>query len=170
MFLFGHIGTTILMFVAIGFLFPGTKPYIDYRYVAFGALIPDLIDKPVGRLIFAESVANGRIVAHTLVFCLLLFSVGYYFYMSKRDARILIISVASFFHLLQDQMWTQPATFLWPVLGWDFPIKAGYGSGSDYLFTMFSRLLFPDFSFFLILELTGLIITVLILKAMLSEK
>jgi len=161
MLVLGHIGVTLGIFLLIGFLLPEVRSYIDYRYVTFGALLPDLIDKPIGRVIFAESIANGRIIAHTLVLCLLLFSMGYYLYMTKKDTRILVISGAAFFHLLEDQMWTQATTFFWPVFGWDFPYKPGYGMGIDYLSAMLGQSFSLDVSLFFILELIGLTIIVL---------
>lgn len=163
MFVFGHIGITIGIFLIAGYLFPRIRPDIDYRYVAFGALLPDIIDKPIGRVLFAESIANGRIIAHTLIFCILLFLLGYYLYNSKVDTRVLIIAGASLCHLLEDLMWTQPTTFFWPVCGWDFPYKGGYGNGAGYLFAMFSKPFSPDLSIFLILEFIGLTIIVLML-------
>ncbi len=169
MFILGHIGVTLGIFLLLGFLLPEVRSHIDYRYVAFGALLPDLIDKPIGRVIFAESIANGRIIAHTLVFCFLLFSMGYYFYVSKRDTRILVISGAAFCHLLEDQMWTQATTFFWPIFGWDFPYKAVHG-GSDYFFAIFARLFSPDISIFFILELIGLLILVTMIVVSFREK
>ncbi|MDW7731243.1 MAG: metal-dependent hydrolase [Methanolobus sp.] len=162
MLIFGHIGITLGIFLLVGFLFPGIKPHIDYRYVAFGSLLPDLIDKPIGRVLFAESIANGRIFAHTLTFCILLFLMGYYIYKSKEDARIIIISGAAFCHLLEDWMWTQPITFFWPMFGWSFPYGTPYRGVLDYLLTVFSRSFSPDFSLVLSFEFIGFIVILLI--------
>ncbi|TGC08311.1 metal-dependent hydrolase [Methanolobus halotolerans] len=170
MLIFGHIGITLGIFFMLGSLFPGIKPHIDYRYVAFGSLLPDLIDKPIGRVILAESVANGRIIAHTLVFCILLFLLGYYFYQSRGDARVIIIAGASFCHLLEDQMWTEPTTFFWPMFGWSFPYKASYGSSIDYSLEMLSRSLSADFFQFFSLELIGFIVILLIIVISLWKK
>lgn len=170
MFIFGHIGVTIGIFFLIGLLFPRIKPHIDYRYVAFGALLPDIIDKPIGRMIFAESVANGRIIAHTLIFCILLFLMGYYFYTSMGDTRVIMIAGASFCHLLEDQMWTQPTTFFWPFFGWDFPHGTYYGSFPDYLLAMFGRSPPLVSSIFLNLEIVGFIIIVCVIMINLRKK
>jgi len=43
---------------------------INYLFVALGAILPDLIDKPIGRILLGESVANGRLFGHTLLFVL----------------------------------------------------------------------------------------------------
>lgn len=43
----------------------------------FGALLPDLVDKPLGLLILSESVGSGRIFLHTLLFLLVLLITGW---------------------------------------------------------------------------------------------
>ena len=69
-----------------------------------GALLPDLIDKPVGEVIFASTIANGRIIGHTLFFVLLLALIGVYVYKKRKDSRGLALASGSFSHLLEDQM------------------------------------------------------------------
>lgn len=71
--------------------------------LAIGALLPDLIDKPVGEVIFASTLANGRIIG-TLFFVLLLALIGVYVYKKRKDSRGLALASGSFFHLLEDQM------------------------------------------------------------------
>ena len=70
MFLFGHIGVTLGVFFGLGIFIPRLKTIIDPKYLVIGALLPDLIDKPLGRVIFASTIANGRIIGHTLLFSL----------------------------------------------------------------------------------------------------
>lgn len=163
MLIFGHIGITLGIFLMLSFLVPGIRSRIYLRYIAFGSLLPDIIDKPIGRVLFAESIANGRIIAHTLIFAILLLLIGYYFYKTRADSRFAMISVASFCHLLEDQMWTQPATFYWPILGWGFPHDPSYGNGFAYLFTMLSRSFSVDISHVLNFEFAGFIVIVLVI-------
>ncbi len=163
MLIFGHIGITLGIFLMLGFLMPDIRSRIDLRYIAFGSLLPDIIDKPIGRVLFAESIANGRIIAHTLIFAILLLLIGYYFYKSREDPRFAMISVASFCHLLEDQMWTEPDTFYWPLFGWHFPYDPSYGGGVDYLLTMLSGSFSLDFSNFLNFEFVGFIVIVLVI-------
>ncbi|MGA9187627.1 MAG: hypothetical protein WB014_03475 [Methanosarcina sp.] len=63
-----------------------------------------MIDKPVGEVIFASTLANGRIIGHTLFFVLLLSPIGVYVYKKRKDSRGLALASGSFFHLLEDQM------------------------------------------------------------------
>src|SRR5674476_459116 len=76
MLLFGHLGITLGIFFGLGIFIPRLRTIIDPKYLVIGALLPDLADKPIGRVIFASSVANGRIIGHTILFSLLLLLIG----------------------------------------------------------------------------------------------
>ena len=76
-------------------------------WIVIGSLLPDIIDKPLGRIILAETIGSGRIFAHTLLFGALLGLAGYYLYHKGQD-KLLIVAGASFCHLLEDQMWNTP--------------------------------------------------------------
>ena len=45
-------------------------------FAALGALIPDLIDKPVGHILFAETLDSGRLFGHGLLFVGILLAAG----------------------------------------------------------------------------------------------
>ena len=76
MLLFGHIGITPgIAFILFQFVLPRIgirSKKINYLFIALGAILLDLIDKPIGRILLGESVANGRLFGHTLLFVLLL--------------------------------------------------------------------------------------------------
>lgn len=74
----------------------------------FGALLPDLIDKPLGLLVLSESIGSGRIFLHTLLFLLLLLIPGWALF-------AVAIGVAS--HQVLDLMWEEPKTWFYPFLG-----------------------------------------------------
>ena len=133
MLLFGHLGITLGAFIGIGRLIPRLKSLIDLRYLAIGALLPDLIDKPIGKVIFASTFANGFIIGHTLLFSCLLVLAGIYLYQKRRDIRVFTLASGCFFHILKDQVWRQPQTFLWPLLGWSFPRDSIDNTGFEYL-------------------------------------
>jgi LexA-binding, inner membrane-associated putative hydrolase len=78
MLLFGHIGVTLGIFFVFSYFAPRLKTIIDPRYLAVGALLPDLIDKPLGMIVFSSSISNGRMISHTFVFSFTLFFVGVY--------------------------------------------------------------------------------------------
>ncbi len=135
--------------------FAGFRPLldlIDVRYLILGSLLPDIIDKPLGHLIFRESLSNGRIFAHTLLFTVLLGFAGAVFYRKNRCSWFLILAVGTFSHLLLDRMWRAPATLFWPFLGLNF---AKYDL-HDWLPDLFARL-FADPAVY-VPELIGFII------------
>jgi len=96
------------------------KWYIDYRFVLLGSMFPDIIDKPLGMIIFAGSIANGRVYTHTLFVNLILILIGAYLAKRKKP-NFLFFSFCSCFHLVLDQMWLTPKTLFWPFFGWGFP-------------------------------------------------
>ncbi|MBI2580068.1 MAG: metal-dependent hydrolase [Candidatus Aenigmarchaeota archaeon] len=107
MFIFGHIG---LSFAALYVLGRKIKN-IDYRFLILGSLLPDIIDKPLGLVVFADTLYNGRIIAHTAVFALAV-SV-----LSLRARKLRMLSAGIWLHLLMDFMFLYPETLLWPAFG-----------------------------------------------------
>jgi hypothetical protein len=49
MLLFGHLGITLGIVFGLGIFIPRLRTIIDPKYLIIGALLPDLIDKPIGR-------------------------------------------------------------------------------------------------------------------------
>jgi inner membrane protein len=95
--------------------------HIDIRILLVGSLLPDIIDKPVGQLIFRDTFANGRIFCHTLLFLLIISLAGIYLYQRRRKNWLLVLSFGTFTHIILDQMWLAPETLLWPLYGFTFP-------------------------------------------------
>jgi membrane-bound metal-dependent hydrolase YbcI (DUF457 family) len=118
MIFFGHIGITLLF----GFLvFGALKEKIDYRFLVIGALLPDMIDKPVGHYIFFEAFQNGRIFSHTLAFVALLTLVAYYAEKRYRFTGMGVLALGALMHIAEDQMWNMRETLFWPAFGLEFP-------------------------------------------------
>ncbi len=90
---------------------------IDIRLLLLGSLLPDVIDKPIGRFLFRDTIGNGRIFSHTLLFAILISLVGLYLYRSLSQRRLLVLSLGTFIHLIFDQMWHTLQTLLWPLYG-----------------------------------------------------
>ena len=84
MLLLGHIGVTLGLFFVIELFLPRLKTIIDPKFLAIGAILPDLIDKPIGMVIFASTITTGRMIGHTLLFSLLFFLLGLYSYEKKK--------------------------------------------------------------------------------------
>jgi len=93
---------------------------IDLRILFLGSMVSDVIDKPIGRVIFEETYNNGRIYAHTLLFLVLVTATGLYIYWRKRSSAGLVFSFGVLTHLFLDAMWFRARTLFWPVLGLSF--------------------------------------------------
>ena len=107
MLLFAHLGLALLI----------ARPFkrIDLAFLAVGSMLPDIIDKPLGFLIFG-TMNHGRIFAHTLLFLLVLAALA----VSIRDIRLTSLGAGVLIHLALDSMWSSPVILLWPLLG-SFP-------------------------------------------------
>jgi membrane-bound metal-dependent hydrolase YbcI (DUF457 family) len=162
MLLFGHIGVTLGIFFGLGIFVPRIRTIIDPRYLAIGALLPDLIDKPLGRVIFASTFENGRIIGHTLLLSFVLFLIGLYLYNKKRDIKVLSLASGSFFHLVEDQMWAKPATLFWPFLGLSFPRDHSDYTGIEYLSNMLEKSFELELSRAFIPEIIGMVVIVML--------
>jgi len=162
MFVFGHIGVTLgIAFVISGLVLPGIRegirPKLNYLVIAVGAILPDLIDKPVGRILLGESVANGRLFGHTLLFVLILITIGF-FLKNHRDG-VFCLAFATFLHLCEDRMWEMPATLLYPLYGFGFPKGIVIGENwYDYFLLMFNGSYQPSLSYVFVSEIMGIVI------------
>ena len=89
---------------------------VDLRLVLVGSLLPDIIDKPLGWLLFSQ----GRAICHTLLFLILICLAGVWLYRSRGKLWLLVLTFGTLAHLLLDQMWRHPKTLLWPFYGLAF--------------------------------------------------
>lgn len=169
MFFFGHIGITLGVFYSLSRLSSKNNFWAAVPYIVVGSLLPDIIDKPLGRIIFAETIGSGRIFSHTLLFVTLLSLAGYYLY-RQRQPNLLIIAAAAFCHLLEDNMWDSPQVLFWPLLGWEFPRDAISESFIEYLLLMFTRSYTVAFTEVFISEMIGLLIIILLTGKYIQSK
>ncbi|MFN2610436.1 MAG: metal-dependent hydrolase [Actinomycetota bacterium] len=96
---------------------------IDYRVVMLGSLLPDLIDKPIGRIFFAGRFQASRLYGHTFLFVVVLV-LGIQFLLRGETARRwFILPIAALLHLALDAMWSHPITLFWPLFGTRFPAE-----------------------------------------------
>ena len=94
---------------------------VDVRFLLLGSILPDIIDKPMGRVFFQDTFSNGRIFCHTLLFLIIIAVAGFLLYRCRNKTWLLVISFGVLMHLVLDEMWLQPHTLLWPLYGWAFP-------------------------------------------------
>ena len=86
-------------------------------FAALGAVLPDLIDKPVGHILLAESLGSGRIFAHGLLFLTLLLAAGVVLKQRRQSFALLAVAAGALSHQVIDTMWTMPVTWYFPLLG-----------------------------------------------------
>jgi hypothetical protein len=105
---------------------------VDYRVVAVASLLPDVIDKPLGRIIFKSRFDSGRIFGHTLLLNVALLCV--LFFMRGRAKRLFVlVPISSLLHLAEDGVWSTPKVFWWPFFGTTFPKDPLSGGGFAFL-------------------------------------
>ena len=130
MLVFGHAGITLGATLLLGSTSPRIhfatsriSPLIrrlDLRLILLGSLLPDIIDKPLGHFIFRETLSNGRIFSHTLLFLAIISLAGFLLYRRWERTWLLTLAIGSFWHLILDEMWLAPRTLLWPAFGFTF--------------------------------------------------
>jgi len=99
------------------------KLSIDYRVVMIGAMLPDIIDKPIGAYFFRSTFHNSRIFSHSLVFSIALMILGSYYFYRRKNNHVFILGVCSLIHQTLDSMWLYPGILYWPAYGWKFPTR-----------------------------------------------
>ncbi|MCM2465157.1 metal-dependent hydrolase [Methanoculleus oceani] len=84
---------------------------------ALGAVLPDLIDKPVGHVILAGTVDYGRIYFHGLTVLSLILIAGLLLYHHRESIGLFVVAAGMASHQFFDGMWRHPVEWFWPFLG-----------------------------------------------------
>jgi len=105
---------------------------MDLRMLLLGALIPDIVDTPIG-LLFYGRLHSVRLFTHGL---LLAAAVMVIVVMSTRRGRPrktwMPLAIGLLLHVLLDAMWLDPETLWWPLFGWSFS-PTGIDTVSGYI-------------------------------------
>ena len=101
---------------------------------AIGAILPDLIDKPIGYLLFPTTIGYGRIYSHTLIAAILVLVLGLVIWKIKKDPGVMGIGVGILSHQVLDLMWRQPTNWYYPLQG---PFKGAMTP--DYFLVVLAR-------------------------------
>ena len=113
--LFWHLGMTCaIVFFALG------ARRIDYRVVLLGAVISDLIDKPIGRIFFEDRFESGRLYGHTLLVATVALLAIQLTLRGATARRWFILPICMLIHQVLDAMWNSPITWFWPLFGTSF--------------------------------------------------
>jgi inner membrane protein len=97
---------------------------MDLRFLALGAVLPDLVDLPIG-IIGWSTWQTPRLFAHSLLFGSALMVVV--LLATRRGPtrkRFMLVAVGVLLHLALDAMWNSPETLWWPFLGTEFTLTA----------------------------------------------
>lgn len=86
-------------------------------FCAIGSILPDLVDKGLGHIVFSSSLDNGRIFFHSLIIVLLFVIVGLLVWNYYRSFAFLAVGFGVLLHQVVDLMWKQPVTWYYPLLG-----------------------------------------------------
>lgn len=83
-----------------------------------GSILPDLIDKPLGLILFPQTLDNARTFGHTLLFVGIIIVLAL-IALRSRNAPLIIFGLAGavLLHQILDEMWHEPVTWFYPLGG-----------------------------------------------------
>jgi membrane-bound metal-dependent hydrolase YbcI (DUF457 family) len=114
-----HIGFTT---VAVKALDSVVKfRHMDYRLLLVVSLLPDLVDKPLAKLLSKSYEYESRAVGHSLVFLGFVALIMGFFWLSNWRAGFWPFVLGTLSHDVLDVMWWHPGIFYWPIEGLQFP-------------------------------------------------
>ena len=120
--LFWHLGAVLWLFRWIF-----RDPKVDIRFLAFGAILPDLVDLPIGTLFLAARYSTGELWFHALLLPSIYMALVLLFTRRGRGRRAwMALGIGWLLHLVLDAVWVNQEVFLWPFFG--FEISAGEAS------------------------------------------
>jgi len=125
--LFWHTGATIAI---ARYAFRDDR--MDLRMLVLGALLPDLIDTPIG-LLFYDRLKGMRLATHGLVLASIVM-VGVVLATRRGRPRKMWmpLAIGLLLHAVLDAMWLDPETLWWPFFGWGFS-AAGPATRAEYV-------------------------------------
>jgi len=102
----GHLGITLFIINLLS---------LSLFYGAIGALLPDLIDKPLN---IVGITSSGRTISHTLIAGMIVFSLAYL--LTKNKKITISLTLGYYLHLIEDLPFLVP--WFYPFVSYDFPI------------------------------------------------
>jgi len=126
MYFFFHLVAGIVLGLLIGDIL------CDRRWVipcAIGAVLPDLIDKPLGYLVF-PTIGDGRFFLHNIFVFIILLAAGLIIWKYYRNPVVLALDIGILSHQILDSMWAEPENWLYPALG---PLPAHAQAPQEFL-------------------------------------
>jgi inner membrane protein len=118
--LFWHLGASLWLFRWIF-----RDPKVDVRFLLLGAILPDLIDLPIGTLFLADRYSTGELWFHSLVLPSIYMALV--LVLTRRGQRRrawMALGIGWLLHLVLDATWVNQEVFLWPLFGLEIPASA----------------------------------------------
>jgi len=113
MFIFAHVFCGALIGLAFWHL---TNDRRALPICILGAILPDLLDKPLAML-SPGILGGGRTIGHSLIFFATIYVVGVLLWHYRHTLLGIAFACAIFSHQILDAMWTEFATWCYPFLG-----------------------------------------------------
>ena len=126
MYFFFHLFTGLVLGLLIADLLHDRRWLVP---CTIGAVLPDLVDKPVGYLLFPGSIGYGRFFLHNFLVLIVILEIGVILWKRRGSPLFLALGVGILSHQLLDQMWNELPNWFWPLLG---PLKVTGGSTAGY--------------------------------------
>lgn len=114
MLFFAHLFAGAVIGIVCAILFRDTRLFL---VASLAAIIPDLIDKPLGHILLAQSIDNGRLIGHGLVLVAAAVIIGLLLWHRSRDPAGFVFAGGLLSHQVLDEMWHEPVTWFFPLLG-----------------------------------------------------
>lgn len=125
--LFWHAGATIAI---ARYTFRDDR--MDLRMLLLGALLPDLVDTPIG-LVFYDSFGGVRLFSHGLILAAVVMVAVVLGTRRGRPRKMWMpLAIGLLLHIILDALWLDPETLWWPLFGSGFT-PAGYETASAYI-------------------------------------
>ncbi len=103
---------------------------MDLRFLILGAVLPDLIDTPVGLVAFTQ-LESVRLISHSLFFAgIAMTAIVLATRRGRPRKKWMPIAIGILIHLFLDAMWANPETLWWPVLGGSFTPEGATSAGA----------------------------------------
>ena len=128
MFFFFHLFAGIILGLLIADLLHDRRWVIPF---ILGSVLPDLIDKPVGYILFGDTIGSGRIYTHGLLIFILILIAGLLLWKYCSNPGGLALAAGVLLHQVLDLMWLDPNVWYYPLAG---PLKTR--SVEDYAFVL----------------------------------
>ena len=113
MFIFAHVFCGALIGLAFWHL---TNDRRALPICILGAILPDLLDKPLAML-SPGILGSGRTIGHSLIFFATIFVVGVLLWHYRHTLLGIAFACAIFSHQILDMMWTELVSWCYPFLG-----------------------------------------------------